>query len=481
MLKSEWNASQLWSNLSCFDGVYEDKLQPALNEADDLCATLNAQLQEEVAHLWSLGEIRKDAEHMNALVQSQVRVTISASACFISFILHLNVRQQVQGIHRLDVLAFSAHPNEIFTGQVKWCTEVTVAAMKELDSNLIEIDSKIECLLKNRASKIAVRERLRKRIQSLQAQGEAEANGFQNFISAYEKKGVELLDREGQAKIGLEAAVVLRQGLEELFEAMKEEMANLKIKAHELQLDVAADLAVACSLGHNVNFVLEYYEQEHKSALENLLREEKLNYKRALRQNLTDKAQKCAKEIITLKIKLEASDVKIACWAKKTELTVTCLAEVWPFLCANAVSVPTAPGAQWINIRTSAANRKAWDRLEGDRVLEQPDEWNEKMKFEADQVTAKLRLDNCSGVGGVGTGEDVRVADGGGRGAVVSGEGSQCIDHDTLGNIKLRKSLLVRMCGCGMQLVRHQNLKVSWVKRWGTRCHKHREDTARNP
>ena len=41
-----------------------------------------------------------------------------------------------------------------------WCKEVSKTAIKEVDSDISIIDKKIENLLKDRASKMVVRERL---------------------------------------------------------------------------------------------------------------------------------------------------------------------------------------------------------------------------------------------------------------------------------------------------------------------------------
>ena len=262
--------------------------------------------------------------------------------------------------------------------------------MKEVDSDISVMDKKIESLLKDRASKMVIRERLQKRIESLDSQSTAEADGFKKFMAAHDVKKKALKERERQAQLGLKAAGAMQLGLDGLLDAMRKEMATLRVKAHELQLDVAADCAVAYRYGHNVNFVLDYYEKELQEGIEADLTKETNNYKRAVRQSLTDKAQEHTAEINGLKAKLQVSKAKSEGWEKSNVLLESFVTEPWAFLCANTVSGPAASSTRRISVCTSKANRDAWNG--GDRELERPEGWNEEMKVEADQVKANLLL-----------------------------------------------------------------------------------------
>ena len=290
----------------------------------------------------------------------------------------------------LSCLNISPAPENYFW-QVTWCKEVSKTAMKEVDSDISIIDKKIESLLKDRASKMVVRERLQKRMESLDAQSTAEAEGFKKFMAAHDVKKQALQERERQAQLGLKAAGAMRLGLDGLLEAMRKEMVTLRVKAHELLLDVAADCAEAYRLGHNVNFLLDYYEKEHQEGIKAELTKETNNYKRMLFQRLTDKAQEHTAAINDLKAKLEVSKAKSEGWKTSNELLESFVTEPWAFLCANAVSGPAASSTRRISVRTSEANRDAWDG--GDRELERPEGWNEEMKVEADQVKAQLLLE----------------------------------------------------------------------------------------
>ena len=266
------------------------------------------------------------------------------------------------------------------------------AAYKTLDSEIESIDRKIEGLLKERASKVVNHGRINMRLQSLEAQGTAESEGFEAYKASYERREKELLERKRQAEVGLSAAEALRQGLAGLAESMRGEMAALRVKAHDLQLDVAADLAAAYSLGHSSDYLLSYYEQEHKEAIEAELASETGKYKLAVRQSLVDRAQELKDKIDELKAKLDASNGKIAAYQQNTARLDAAVATPWAFLCANALGGgPAAAGAGRIVVRTSEANRDAWDGE--DRELERPEGWNEEMRAEAEAYAGQLLLE----------------------------------------------------------------------------------------
>ena len=270
------------------------------------------------------------------------------------------------------------------------------ATIQAADSDIEAIDRKIELLLKERASRTVIRSRLEKRVRSLVEQAAAEAAGFQAYRAEHERKGVALLERKRQAEVGLSAAEALRLGLAGLAESMRGEMAALRVKAHELQLDVAADLAAAYSLGHSSDYLLSYYEQEHKEAIEAELASETGKYKLAVRQSLVDRAQELKDKIDELKAKLDASNGKIAAYQQNTARLDAAVATPWAFLCANALGGgPAAAGAGRIVVRTSEANRDAWDGE--DRELERPEGWNEEMRAEADREKALLLTDGAAG------------------------------------------------------------------------------------
>ena len=73
-LQAEWVESQRWADLSCFDRVDADKLRPAAEVANKLYDKMATQLQEETARLQALGKVKEDADHLNTLIQSQVKV-----------------------------------------------------------------------------------------------------------------------------------------------------------------------------------------------------------------------------------------------------------------------------------------------------------------------------------------------------------------------------------------------------------------------
>ena len=76
-LQAEWGESQRWADLSCFDRVDANKLRPAAEVADNLYDKMTAQLQEEIGRLQALKKVKEDADHLNALIQSQVEINIS--------------------------------------------------------------------------------------------------------------------------------------------------------------------------------------------------------------------------------------------------------------------------------------------------------------------------------------------------------------------------------------------------------------------
>ena len=269
------------------------------------------------------------------------------------------------------------------------------AAYKTLDSEIESIDRKIEGLLKERASKVVNHGRINMRLQSLEAQGTAESEGFEAYKASYERREKELLERKRQAEVGLSAAEALRQGLAGLAESMRGEMAALRTQAHELQLDVAADLAAAYSLGHSSDYLLGYYEQVHKEAIEKEIASETVKYRAALLQSLSDRAQEVTATINNLKAKLEVSNSKIAAHKENTARLDAAVEMPWAFLRANALGGPAAAGAGRIIVRTSEANRDAWDGE--DRELERPEGWNEEMRREADQEKALLLTDGAAG------------------------------------------------------------------------------------
>ena len=263
--------------------------------------------------------------------------------------------------------------------------------MDSVDCDIVTIDYNIDSLLKEKASKLVARELFQKRIRNLKAQGDLEAESFRAFLDAYNLKHKALLERERQVKVGMEATLELQRRVQRLLDAMREEIATLKKKASELQLDIAADCAAAYRLGHNANFLFNYYELEHREALNKELTNTTTNYRLAIRQSLPEKAQEFSTKIDDLKTRLTASNKKIAKWDTKTRLLENFVEEPWKFLCANAVDGPAAAGACRISVHTSEENRAAWDV--GDRELERPEGWNEAMKEEADQIKTLLLLD----------------------------------------------------------------------------------------
>ena len=78
-LQAEWVESQRWADLSCFDGV-DDMLRSAAETAKILYDKMAAQLQEETGRLQALGKVKEDADHLNALIQSQVKVIALCTA-----------------------------------------------------------------------------------------------------------------------------------------------------------------------------------------------------------------------------------------------------------------------------------------------------------------------------------------------------------------------------------------------------------------
>jgi hypothetical protein len=275
-----------------------------------------------------------------------------------------------------------------FSEQVQWCKEVTEAAIETVDSDIKKIDRKIYALLKERASKTVVRARLEQRVESLEKHGKTEAAGFQEYKATYQSREKDMQERKRQAEVGVKATDVLRLGLAELLDAMRGEIATLRTKAHELQLDVAADCAAAYKLGHNANYLLGYYQEEHKAAMEAAIASETAKYRLAVRQMLDDKAQEHTEKINTQKKELEADIEAIADFKASTERLNAGVAAQWSFLCSNALRGPAAAGSTRITVRTSEANRDAWDG--DDRELEHPEVWNEEMKREADQQLLML-------------------------------------------------------------------------------------------
>ena len=188
-----------------------------------------------------------------------------------------------------------------------WCKEVTCTAINAVESDIASIDVKMEELIKDRATRTVVCSRLLQRLESLQDHGPQEAAGFQAFMSAYQVKEAAVLERQRQAKVGLDAAGELKRGLSELVEAMRREMAPLKTQAHELLLDVAADCAVAYKLGHNGDYLLNYYEKEHDQALEAEKARVMGLYRNAIRASMNDKRSSMAPKFYCISESLSQS------------------------------------------------------------------------------------------------------------------------------------------------------------------------------
>ena len=228
------------------------------------------------------------------------------------------------------------------------------------------------------------------RLKSLDAQSAVEKAGFQVFLAGYQAKEVALLESSRQSALGLEAVSALQLGLNELLDAMRKEISGLtplRQRAHELMLDVAADLATAYRLGHNADWMLLYYEQQHIKAIKSEIENETRQYTMLQRQQFIDQALKKTAKIQNLKVKEDRSSRAIEGFKKNMEQLDEGVTDSWSFLCQHALGGSVEAKATRILVRTSEANRKAWG---GDRQLERPERWNQDMTAEAEAAEQLL-------------------------------------------------------------------------------------------
>jgi hypothetical protein len=72
-LKSKWDQAESWADLSCFDSVGAGRTSTAAQAAEDLLATTTSRVQAENLRLQTLKQVKEEADHLDGLVQKQVR------------------------------------------------------------------------------------------------------------------------------------------------------------------------------------------------------------------------------------------------------------------------------------------------------------------------------------------------------------------------------------------------------------------------
>ena len=272
--------------------------------------------------------------------------------------------------------------------QVEWCKDVADSAIETVSSDIEVLDKKIKELLTQRAEKAVLKGRLEQRVESLEALATTQVALFSSFQQSYKTKEAAIQERVKQAKTGREAAEAFKGGVAGLVERIKAEIAALRKAAEELQTDVGADCVFAYKLGGNVDGILGHYEDVQMKALEEQKEQRTREYRMMTTQGQREQAQELSASVEELKRQIEGCCRTLQELKKHTVGLERDVAAPWDFVRARAVGGAVGREVGRMSVRTSAANREAWD--DEDRELERPEEWNREMVAEARKALGGL-------------------------------------------------------------------------------------------
>ena len=267
--------------------------------------------------------------------------------------------------------------------QILWCQRAETDIIATVDSETESIDAQISALLRRRAEQMVRRDRLVQRTESLTALGEAQKRSFQQFLSEHAAKDAELRECLRQASAGVAAGGVFLEEMGKLRVQITEEATALRTTAHEQLVDAGADLAWAFRLGHNANYMQGYYLEEFLASLK---RDEEVQlgaYARALHEGRIDVAQEVSTKLIRLEETVAQKGEEVARLARDTVQMEQLAGPAVRFLFGHAVggAVELAAPAR-ASVRTGTAGRALWGG--GDREISLPEEWEKKMREEAE-------------------------------------------------------------------------------------------------